>query len=56
MISLPFKLTNNGDLLLPASIPASASTGNIDIQWLIAEAGANRAGFVSSQIGSIVIR
>jgi hypothetical protein len=56
LISLPVKLTNTGDLLLPASIPASASTGNIDIQWLIAEAGANRARFVSSQIGSIVIR
>jgi hypothetical protein len=56
LISLPVKLTNTGDLLLPASIPASASTGNIDIQWLIAEAGANRAGFVSSQVGSIVIR
>ena len=55
-MSVVATIANNGTLLLPAPIPVTASVGNIDIQWLIAERGANKAGFVSSQVGSIVIR
>jgi hypothetical protein len=41
-------------LLVP--IPSNVPLANIDIQWLIGDPMANPAGFVSSQVGSVVVR
>jgi hypothetical protein len=41
---------------MPAPIPAGIGPVNLDVQWLVGDTGANAAGFVSSQVGSVVIR
>lgn len=51
-----FRIGVNGTFSMPAPIPQAVGPVNLDLQFLIADATANKAGFVSSQVGSIAIR
>jgi hypothetical protein len=49
-------LGKTGQLSLSVPIPSNVPLSNIDIQWLVGDPMANPAGFVSSQVGSVVVR
>jgi hypothetical protein len=51
-----FTLDNAGALTVPMPIPSAIAAVNVDVQFLVGDPAANAAGFVSSQVGSIVVR
>lgn len=51
IVSLGFRLTTNGDFVLPAPISTGLSPVDVDVQWFVDDSAANAAGFVSSRSG-----
>lgn len=56
LIQIGVRVPATGMITLKAPIPAGTQPINLDVQWLVTDPGANQAGFLSSQVGSIVAR
>jgi hypothetical protein len=56
IVAIAITVPASGSLTLPLPIPTTLGRSNIDVQLVLTEAGANKAGLITGQVGTIMVR